>query len=153
MLPALHGGDLVVFRRESTYAIGDIVAYHIPEGVFRGRRIIHRIVGGDPVNGFVLRGDNNAEDDIWYPARRTSRASCGCGSRRRGGSWPSPGRRPSWRRVVGGFVLALSMTSPGPQRPRLLRPTTWRGDGSPASEPENGQSEKLNTPPSEETRK
>jgi signal peptidase len=66
MLPTLHGGDLVMVKRRSVYRVGDIVAYHIPDGVFRGRRIIHRIVGGD-ARGFVMQGDNNAEDDLWRP--------------------------------------------------------------------------------------
>jgi signal peptidase len=67
MLPALHGGDLIVIERKSAYRVGDVVAYRIPNGIFQGRRVIHRIVGGDPVQGFVLRGDNNDDDDLWQP--------------------------------------------------------------------------------------
>ena len=35
-LPALHGGDLAMVERESAYRVGNIVAYHIPSGVFHG---------------------------------------------------------------------------------------------------------------------
>jgi len=98
MLPTLRGGALVIVQRERVYRVGDVVAYHIPDGVFRGRRIIHRIVGGDPVNGFVLRGDNNAEDDLWYPGQANIEGKSGCGYRQPGCSWRSPGRRPFWRR-------------------------------------------------------
>ena len=135
MLPTLRGGDLVVVQQEQAYRVGDVVAYHIPDGVFRGRRIIHRIVGGDPVNGFVLRGDNNAEDDLWYPRQANVE----------GKLWlriPSAGLLVAFVRspavlaaVAGGFVFALTMTSPGIQRPRLARPATWRGGGPSASEP------------------
>lgn len=117
MVPTLHGGDLVVVQRERAYRVGDVVAYHIPDGVFRGRRIIHRIVGGDPVDGFVLRGDNNAEDDLWYP-RHTNIE---------GKLWlriPAAGLVVAFVRspavlaaVVGGFVFAFMMTSPHLQRP------------------------------------
>jgi signal peptidase len=135
MLPTLHGGDLVVVHREPAYRVGDVVAYHIPNGLFRGRRIIHRIVGGDSVHGFVLRGDNNAEDDLWYPRQANIE----------GKLWvrlPGVGRLVAFARspavlaaVAGGFVFAFVLTSPGGQRPRLLKPVTWLGDRPPASEP------------------
>jgi signal peptidase len=67
MLPTLHGGDLVMIERQSAYRVGEVVAYRIPNGIFRGRKIIHRIVGGDPAGGFVMRGDNNTDDDLWQP--------------------------------------------------------------------------------------
>ena len=134
MLPTLRGGDLVIVQPERVYRVGDVVAYRIPDGVFRGRRIIHRIVGGDPANGFALRGDNNAEDDLWYP-RQTNIE---------GKLWlrvPSAGMLVAFVRspavlaaVAGGFVFAFMMTSPGVQRPRLARPATWRGRPS-AREP------------------
>ena len=135
MLPTLHGGDLVVVQREPAYRVGDVVAYHIPDGLFRGRRIIHRIVAGDPAHGFVMRGDNNAEDDLWYPRPPNIE----------GKLWvrlPAAGRVVAFVRspfvlaaVAGGFVFALVMTSPGGQRPRLLRPATWLGDRPPANDP------------------
>lgn len=135
MRPMLRGGDLVIVQRERVYRVGDVVAYHIPDGVFQGRRIIHRIVGGDPVNGFVLRGDNNAEDDLWYPRPANIE----------GRLWlrvPSAGLLVAFARspavlaaVAGGFVFAFMMTSPGVQRPKLARPATWRGGRPSAREP------------------
>jgi signal peptidase I len=67
MLPKLHGGDLVAVRRQSNYRPGDVVTYRIAAGEFQGRRIIHRIVGGSATEGFVMRGDNKQEDDLWHP--------------------------------------------------------------------------------------
>lgn len=34
MHPTLQGGDPVIVQRKSTYRVGDIVAYDIPDGVF-----------------------------------------------------------------------------------------------------------------------
>jgi len=109
MLPTLRGGDLAMVQRQSVYRIGDVVAYHIPDGVFRGRRIIHRIVGGDAAEGFVMRGDNNPDDDLWRP--RASDIE--------GRLWkrlPMVGRAVAFARppavlaaVVGGFVFAFVM--------------------------------------------
>lgn len=97
--------------------------------------IIHRIVGGDPANGFVLRGDNNAEDDRWYPGQENIE----------GKLWlrvPSAGLLVAFVRspavlaaVTGGFVFGFMMTSPGVQRLRLARPATWRGGRPSAREP------------------
>jgi signal peptidase len=122
MLPALHAGDLAMVQRQPVYRVGDVVAYRIPDGVFRGRRIIHRIVGGDPAGGFAMRGDNNADDDLWRP--RPSDIE--------GRFWkrlPGAGRLVAFARapavlaaVVGGFVFAFVMTwKPRPEavpRPR-----------------------------------
>ncbi len=62
MLPAYHGGDLVVLRREAIYEVGDIVAYTDPNI----GQIFHRIVGrqGDR---FVMKGDNNPHEDVYLP--------------------------------------------------------------------------------------
>ena len=135
MQPTLRGGDLVVVQRKSTYRVGDIVAYHIPDGLFRGRRIIHRIVGGDPVHGFVLRGDNNADDDLWNPRQGDIE----------GKLWkrlPAAGRVVAFARapavlaaVAGGFVFALVMTAADPQRRGVLSPATGLADGPSAREP------------------
>jgi signal peptidase I len=64
MLPLYHAGDLVVVVDKDTYQIGDIVAYR------SGRlTVLHRIIGGDPDSGFVIKGDNNQSTD---PKRPTS---------------------------------------------------------------------------------
>jgi signal peptidase len=67
MLPFMHEGDLAVLRRQHMYSAGEVVAYHIPDGEFRGRRIIHRIVGGNGLSGFVMKGDNKPDSDLWHP--------------------------------------------------------------------------------------
>ena len=68
MEPTLHTGDAVVVLRASRYRRGDVVAYRIPAGgPGAGVLVIHRIVGGDPRHGFVLRGDNKSSNDPWRP--------------------------------------------------------------------------------------
>ena len=65
---ALHDGDLVVARRQSSYEIGDIVAYRVPKGELgEGTMIIHRLVGGSEAEGYLVRGDNNPGQDPWKP--------------------------------------------------------------------------------------
>ena len=68
MEPGLHTGDLVLARRQDSYRVGDVVAYRVPAGdVGAGAVVIHRITGGSPERGFVLRGDNRTTDDQWRP--------------------------------------------------------------------------------------
>jgi signal peptidase len=110
MKPTLSGGDLAMVQRQREYRIGDVVAYRIPNGVFQGRRIIHRIVGGDGTSGFVMRGDANLDDDLWQP--RPSDIE--------GRLWkrlPTAGRIVAFARAPaalaaagGGFVFAFVMT-------------------------------------------
>lgn len=68
MEPGVHAGDLVVVHRQGRYRVGDVVAYRVPlEGPFRGAKILHRVVGGSPEAGFVVRGDNRSSADLWRP--------------------------------------------------------------------------------------
>jgi signal peptidase len=68
MDPTFHTGDLAVVRRQSSYAIGDPVAYRIPEGEFgAGALVIHRLIGGNGTAGFVTQGDNKTIKDDWHP--------------------------------------------------------------------------------------
>src|SRR5437868_4075478 len=68
MDPTYHFGDLAIVRRQSSYKIGDPVAYRIPKGEFgAGAIVIHRLIGGDGVHGFVTRGDNRTINDAWHP--------------------------------------------------------------------------------------
>jgi len=68
MEPRLHTGDLVFAEAQSSYAIGDVVVYRVPAGEQgAGAQIVHRIVGGDPVHGFVIQGDNKPAPDPWRP--------------------------------------------------------------------------------------
>ncbi len=68
MLPTYQTGDLIVFRAASDYRVGDAIAYRVPAGELgAGRVIMHRIVGGDGVSGFIVQGDNNPVPDPWHP--------------------------------------------------------------------------------------
>jgi signal peptidase len=62
MLPTLKAGDLVLTHRQSGYEAGDMVAYRVA-----GKLVIHRIVGGNGVNGYLMQGDNNPAVDPWKP--------------------------------------------------------------------------------------
>ena len=70
MAPTIRAGDIVLLD-PTTHAvpkIGDVAAY-------TGRRFdgsevgifTHRIIGGDAVNGFIMKGDNNPSPDIQRP--------------------------------------------------------------------------------------
>jgi signal peptidase I len=68
MDPTFHFGDLALVRRQPSYKIGDPVAYRIPKGEFgAGAMVIHRLIGGDGVHGYVTRGDNRTINDPWHP--------------------------------------------------------------------------------------
>jgi signal peptidase I len=71
MEPTLHGGDLVLTVRRSSYDVGEVVAYRIPEGQpGAGVLVIHRIVGGSATSGYIMQGDNRAGRDPWRPRPR-----------------------------------------------------------------------------------
>lgn len=68
MLPTLETNDFVVTQKQDRYAVGDILAYHVPEGEpGAGTMVIHRLIGGSPTEGFVLQGDNKPAPDEWHP--------------------------------------------------------------------------------------
>ena len=68
MLPTLEIGDLVITQHQDRYAVGDVVAYHIPEGEpGAGSIVIHRLMGGSADSGYVLKGDNKRYPDVWHP--------------------------------------------------------------------------------------
>lgn len=68
MNPVYATGDLVVMRAADSYAVGDIVGYHVPaDELGAGLLVVHRIVGGDAATGFVIQGDNNPAPDPWLP--------------------------------------------------------------------------------------
>ncbi len=64
MSPTLHNGDLVV-AREGPVSLGDIVVYE-PQDL-GGVRIVHRLVGGNGVDGWQVQGDGNSWVDQWSP--------------------------------------------------------------------------------------
>lgn len=68
MAPRYHTGDLVLVERQSSYHVGQVIAYHVPKGdPMAGAQVIHRIVGGDAAKGFVVQGDNRTAPDVWHP--------------------------------------------------------------------------------------
>jgi signal peptidase len=106
MDPTFHMGDLALVERQSTYRIGDPVAYRIPKGEFgAGALVIHRLIGGDGVHGYVTRGDNRNINDEWHP-----RDSDIVGRVRfdipRAGIWLGTLTRPVY---VGAFVASLTV--------------------------------------------
>src|SRR5690349_18564899 len=56
MQPLFHTGDLALVRTQSSYAVGEIVAYRSPT---LGEVVLHRIHTGD-AQGFRTKGDNNS---------------------------------------------------------------------------------------------
>ena len=71
MLPTYHTGDLVLVRSESSYHVGQVIAYRIPKGdTMAGAQVIHRIIGGNAAHGFVVQGDNRTAPDSWRPKPR-----------------------------------------------------------------------------------
>lgn len=62
MEPAFHTGDLAITQWRAEYQVGDIVAFSAEGGL-----VIHRIVGGDAVQGFTTQGDNRELPDPWRP--------------------------------------------------------------------------------------
>lgn len=71
MEPTYRLGDLLVGRARSQYKVGDSIVYEVPaDQPGAGHRVVHRIVGGDGVNGWVTRGDNNDTADFWRPRNR-----------------------------------------------------------------------------------
>ncbi|MFT4109287.1 S24/S26 family peptidase [Propionicimonas sp.] len=64
MEPTLHPGDLAVTRCGNPQ-VGDVVAYR--PFADKSPVVIHRIIGGDPVAGWELQGDNNHFIDPFKP--------------------------------------------------------------------------------------
>lgn len=68
MLPHMHTGDLALVERQSSYHVGEVVAYRVPKGqVGAGYEVIHRIVGGNAKKGWTMQGDNRTLPDLWHP--------------------------------------------------------------------------------------
>ncbi|HVS85825.1 MAG TPA: signal peptidase I [Gaiellaceae bacterium] len=68
MWPHYHTGDLVLVERKSSYHVGQVIAYRVPKGdPMAGAQVIHRIIGGDAVHGFLVQGDNRTAPDVWRP--------------------------------------------------------------------------------------
>ena len=64
MEPTYYTGDLV-WSRCGDAQVGDVVVYTPPDT--GGARVIHRIIGGNGADGWLLQGDNNDFVDPWAP--------------------------------------------------------------------------------------
>ncbi len=68
MEPTFWTGDVAVLVRGRHYRKGDVIGYEIPKGgPGAGLIIIHRIVGGNAREGYVMQGDNKPSPDPWRP--------------------------------------------------------------------------------------
>lgn len=68
MLPHMHTGDLALVEKQSSYHVGEVIAYRVPKGqVGAGFEVIHRIIGGSPRTGWIVQGDNRTLPDLWRP--------------------------------------------------------------------------------------
>jgi signal peptidase len=70
MEPVISAGDIVLLAPapRTQPKLGDIAAYTARR--FSGESVgifTHRIIGGDPVNGWVMKGDANPSPDIQKP--------------------------------------------------------------------------------------
>lgn len=61
MLPVLHTGDLAIIVPKPAYEIGEIVAFRPGPGAEGA--IIHRVVGGNAISGYLVQGDNKPDPD------------------------------------------------------------------------------------------
>jgi signal peptidase I len=64
MEPNIHAGDVVVVRRQQTYNVGDVIAYHSD---MDGAVVLHRVIGAYD-DRYVMRGDNNGFVDQYQPS-------------------------------------------------------------------------------------
>jgi signal peptidase I len=62
MEPGLQNGDIVFLRRDTTYSLGDVVAYRDPQI----GPVLHRIVARQEGH-FTIRGDNRDHNDPYQP--------------------------------------------------------------------------------------
>ena len=62
MEPGMVTGDLAIVRQSPRYAVGDVIAFRVDDD-----NVIHRIIGGNASQGFVMQGDNKDAPDPWKP--------------------------------------------------------------------------------------
>ncbi|HJQ74989.1 MAG TPA: signal peptidase I [Gaiellaceae bacterium] len=68
MEPRFHTGDLVLVEHQSSYHVGEVVAYRVPKGqAGAGHVVIHRLTGGNGRTGWTTQGDNRTAPDFWHP--------------------------------------------------------------------------------------
>jgi signal peptidase I len=64
MEPHFHTGDLAIVRSQSSYRLGEVVAYH---NKMLHTIVLHRIIGRDG-DRYIFKGDNNNFVDLEHPA-------------------------------------------------------------------------------------
>ncbi len=68
MEPTFHTGDVVVLRASGSYRKGEVIGYKVPAGgPGAGLIVIHRVIGGNAREGYLVRGDNKQFTDPWRP--------------------------------------------------------------------------------------
>ena len=65
MEPSISAGDVVVVREQSSYQVGDVIAYR---SEMAGAVVLHRVVA-TLSDGYLLQGDNNSFVDRDLPSR------------------------------------------------------------------------------------
>ena len=70
MVPVISPGDIVLLAPtpRTQPKLGDIAAYTARR--FSGESVgifTHRIIGGDPINGWIMKGDANPSPDVQKP--------------------------------------------------------------------------------------
>lgn len=104
MLPRFHADSLVITRKQDSYHVGEVVAYHNHQ---LHAVVMHRIVARDG-DRFVFKGDNNDFRDRYHPTKADLVG-------REWVYWPGAGRYLVWLRdpmtfaVVVGLVALLSV--------------------------------------------
>jgi signal peptidase I len=70
MAPTYESGELLLVEAQPAYAIGEVVAYRVPDGeVGGGLLVAHRIVRIVGPDGYLMQGDNNPAPDPWTLSR------------------------------------------------------------------------------------
>ena len=117
MESTLEDGDLVITREHSSYHVGEIIAYQVPDGdPMAGLRVVHRIVGGSAADGYVTRGDHRTSVDPWRPRPDDVIGSVARAHPVRG-SGPQRAPRTAALRLVRGFDRARRPVESGPPPP------------------------------------
>ena len=112
MNPVYYQGDLVVIVKSSEYQIGEIAEYRSPE---THEQVLHRIIGGGPVAGYVFKGDNNQSVDAFTPTgdQITGRAVFHVPH---GGIWLKPLLSPTGLGMMGFLIVGGGAAAPRSRR-------------------------------------
>lgn len=112
MNPVYYQGDLVVVIRASEYHVGDIAKYRSTR---THEEVLHRIIGGDAVDGYVFKGDNNQSIDSDNPTadQVIGRAVFHVP---KGGIWLKPVLSPTSLGMIGFLIIGGGAASPRNRR-------------------------------------